>query len=1232
MVLEHASQRAAQRHVIVTLRATPTSVQRSDLKSAGLQLLRYLGDNTYFASVGAQADVSRLVSAGGVADAREIVAAHKLASAITSGNYPEYARAEDPQTGETRVAAYVLFHADVPLSEGVAIARSFDGEVIGILNALNGIVVELPEVVVEPLASEDAVQWIEPPLPQMTGTNNSNQGRVQADELQAAPYGLNGNGVTVMVYDGGRARASHMDFGGRLSTHDSSSVSYHATHVAGTIGGSGAASGGAYAGMAPGVDMLSYGFQYDGSGIFLYSNPGDLESDYNDAINNRGADISNNSIGTNTETNGFPCSIQGDYGVTSALIDEIVCGSLGSPFRIVWAAGNERQGSRCDVEGYGDYYSTAPPAGAKNHIAVGALNSNNDTMTSFSSWGPTDDGRLKPDVCAPGCQSSVDYGVTSCSSSSDTAYTTLCGTSMAAPTTTGCLALLLEDFRAQFPSAPDPRNSTLKILLAHTAVDLGNTGPDYIYGYGSIRAREAIDFMRSGSFEENQVAQGQAASYQVNVPAGTSELKITLAWDDPAGTPNVNPALVNDLDLVVHSPSGTRSYPWTLNPASPSSPAVRSAADHINNIEQVLVDNPASGTWTVQVQGTSVPQGPQVFSVCASPALGTGGTVDCNNNGIPDDQDIADCDGNAWCSDCNGNGVPDGCDIADGTSTDCDGNGTPDECQLDTDGDGVIDACDGCPNDPDKTAPGECGCGVPDTDTDGDGVPDCNDGCPNDPDKTEPGICGCGSPDVDSDGDGVLDCNDGCPFDPDKTEPGICGCGSPDVDSDGDGVLDCDDGCPFDPDKTDPGICGCGVPDTDTDADGFADCEDNCPTVYNPDQADCDGDGVGDACSGDPDCNGNGVPDGCDIAGGTSADCNENGVPDECDIANGTSLDENGNGIPDECEQPEIVEVVANGEILVKGTQTGTYVDTWADDGNYEVLTERESGGKPDNRYSYLIHKWTINVPAGGLVTLYLNGYRDNSADGDVFTFAYSTDDVEYVEMFTLNSTADDGSYLIYELPPTVQGTVYVRVADTDQTPGNRPLDSVYIDHLFVQVETVPAGEAPAAPTNLLATAVSSTQVDLTWTDNASSEDGFELERSTDGVNWNLLETRGANSTAYSDTGLIPGTTYLYRVRAYNAAGHSAYSNTASATTPAGAGIVLEAFGYTQGQKQVVNLTWTGAATANVDLYRNGEYVDTLPNNGSYRDSLGKDVTGTFIYQLCEEGTAECSNEVTVTF
>ncbi|NOT01869.1 MAG: S8 family serine peptidase, partial [Phycisphaerales bacterium] len=440
--------------------------------------------------------------------------------------------------------------------------------------------------------------------------------------------------------------------------------------------------------------------QTDGTGIFLYTNPGDIESDYAEAIHLHGADIANNSIGTNVCGNLLGCDITGDYGVTSMVIDAIVAGALGDPYRIVWANGNERGCGNCCLVSPGGYHSTAPPAGAKNHITVGALNSNDDSVTAFTSWGPTDDGRLKPDISAPGCQTDDDVGVTSCSSTGG--YRRFCGTSMATPTVTGLAALLLQDYRLHYPGQRDPRNSTLKVLLAHTAVDLGNPGPDYQSGFGSVRIVPAIDAMRIGAFLEAAVGQNQTHVVNVFISNQDAELRATLAWDDPFAAPNVDGSLVNNLDIVIHEPgSNIRHYSWTLEPARPELPAARNRADDLNNIEQVLVDDPVPGLWRIEIHGSNVPIGPQVFSLCVTPSAGR----DCNGDGIPDADQIAgdpglDCavDGilDECEPDCNGNAAADSCDLLAGTALDCDGNGIPDNCDpfRDCNGNGVFDACD----------------------------------------------------------------------------------------------------------------------------------------------------------------------------------------------------------------------------------------------------------------------------------------------------------------------------------------------------------------------------------------------------------------------------------------------------------------------------------------------------------------------------------------------------------
>lgn len=622
-------------HVVVQFDVPPPAEQRATLAARGLRLLRYIGGGAYFAALDANAtDPDQLGATAGLVGLDTLRTEWKLHPALAAGQIPSWAAVARDTPDSQRVAVYVLLHADVDLSGGAALVEACGATVRALLASVNGLVLELPAAGIPAVAALDGVQWIEPPLPLLSGTNDGNRARTQADLVQEPPYGLDGSGVTVLVYDGGTARASHVDFAGRLSALDNSGTITHATHVAGTIGGAGIANA-TYRGMAPGVTMLSYGLEGAGSVGPLYTNPGDIETDFADAVNVGGAVVSNASLGSNVEANGFDCAWQGDYGVTDALIDAIVRGALGAPFRMIWAAGNERSGSRCDVEGYGDYYSIAPPGGAKNHLTVGGVNSNDDSMTTFSSWGPTDDGRIKPDVCAPGCQIGGDFGVTSCSATGDASYVSLCGTSMAAPTVCGLAALVLQDFQAQFPGQPLPRNALLRALFAHTAVDLGNPGPDFKFGYGSVRVRDAVELLRTGHFCEATVDQGGSYTRTVVVAPDTPQLKVTLAWDDVPAVPNASVALVNDLDLVVTGPDATQHYPWSLDPLNPANAAVQTQADHVNNIEQVVVDNPAAGEWTIAVVGQNVPDGPQTFALVGDGAENIV-TVIALPNGRPD--------------------------------------------------------------------------------------------------------------------------------------------------------------------------------------------------------------------------------------------------------------------------------------------------------------------------------------------------------------------------------------------------------------------------------------------------------------------------------------------------------------------------------------------------------------------------------------------------------------------
>ena len=648
--------RTEQSRVLVHLKAPPSKSQRQALKAAGLNLTTSLGGTTYFASLDQHANINQLAGSP-LASIAPIQLAHKLhpdlqaelvhpwmlsQNAITkSSKLKELADSGVLTVNELKahdldpqVVVVVQLHPDVARgAESLRLANTYHAKLLSQAEAINTIVIAVNPDQIKKIAGEDAVMWVEPPLPKLGELNAENRQLTGVNTLNAAPYSLDGSGIDVLVFDAGKV-SSHSDFGARLTIglSDTDSVSDHATHVAGTIGGGGNINTN-NRGMAPGVNLISYAFEQEGglSEGFLYTDPGDLEADYSEAISLYDVDISNNSIGTNTAPNGYPCEWTGNYGTTSALIDSIARGSMGDPFRIIWANGNERQSFRCqgdDNGNHGEFYSTAPPGCAKNHITVGSVDSDTDLSSDFSSWGPTDDGRLKPDISAPGCQDRGDGGVTSTSSFGG--YTVKCGTSMAAPTVTGISALILQQYRATFPELNDPMNATLKALLANTAVDRGNVGPDYKYGYGSVRAVPAIDTVLNENLVESEVAQGATYKGIILVGSGESELKVTMAWDDAPAASNVTNSLVNDLDLKIIDSDGMVYLPWTLDPSNPNGSAVQTVEDHLNNIEQVAIQNPAPGAYTVEVSGFNIAAGDtQSFGLVSSSTL-----VNCSSSGV----------------------------------------------------------------------------------------------------------------------------------------------------------------------------------------------------------------------------------------------------------------------------------------------------------------------------------------------------------------------------------------------------------------------------------------------------------------------------------------------------------------------------------------------------------------------------------------------------------------------
>jgi hypothetical protein len=424
---------------------------------------------------------------------------------------------------------------------------------------------------------------------------------------------LSGAGLKVGVWDGGSVLNTHQEFRTNRVTKKNSSAANnaHATHVAGTIGATGVQTNAK--GMAPLVSIDSY----------------DWTSDYAEmtaagaALAADGASkipISNHSYGYDLGTNAVDYDpYLGVYEDEASATDSL---ASGLPFyQIFWAAGNEQ-----DLYTSRNGYQSITFNGlAKNVITVGAADDavtlgvrdvSKGTLAYFSSMGPCDDGRIKPDIVANG------VSVYSTVSTSDTAYDgTYSGTSMATPNAAGSATLLQQLYRTNF-SGQLMRASTLKALMIHTADDVGRPGPDYQYGWGYLNVKAAADVIlahKASLAAPKMITNAITAADKIRSVTfewdGSSPVRATLVWTDPAGaaqpTNNTHSRtrnLVNDLDLKITAPNGTTSYlPYVMpfvgvwTPNSMTNNAV-TGTNRVDNVERIDIPAPTqAGTYTVTV-------------------------------------------------------------------------------------------------------------------------------------------------------------------------------------------------------------------------------------------------------------------------------------------------------------------------------------------------------------------------------------------------------------------------------------------------------------------------------------------------------------------------------------------------------------------------------------------------------------------------------------------------------
>ena len=443
----------------------------------------------------------------------------------------------------------------------------------------------------------------------------------------------------------------------------SDTQSGHGTHVAGSTYGNGAASSGQYRGTAyeatatfQAIEQFTTwtGICTGGPTYALTGIPNDLNDLFQESYN-WGARVHTNSWGSNAA---------GQYTSSSSQADEFIWNN--KDFTILFAAGNS--GTDGDSNGYVDEDSMGSPATAKNVITIGAsdnlratggynpggacslwgncwpsdfpanptssdsLSDNAGEMAAFSSRGPTDDGRIKPDLVAPGTnilstRSSLISGNGWGAFNADYMYNG--GTSMATPLAAGGAAVVRE-YLAEAESMSNPSAALIKAILINSAVDIGGYGnsaqeagqpiPNNHEGWGRIDLAAATTGTNRTLIDDQSTTTTVTKVFSHTVSSSAEPLKISLVWSDYPSSAGASINLVNNLNLSVTAPDGSTTY--LGNHFSGGWSATGGAADSVNNVENVYIQTPTTGDWVIRVIGSNIPQGPQPFALVIS-GIGT---------------------------------------------------------------------------------------------------------------------------------------------------------------------------------------------------------------------------------------------------------------------------------------------------------------------------------------------------------------------------------------------------------------------------------------------------------------------------------------------------------------------------------------------------------------------------------------------------------------------------------
>ena len=545
------------------------------IEEAGVILFDYVPHKTYIAGIPTSLNFSKMKK-WGVRSIEKISGLQKLSKSVLGPVYPEWAERGN------EIQLVVSYFRNISAATAQTLLSNANINIIELQPNSQTAIVQIAKAEIDYLSNLDFLYYVEaipePPMPEDRLGRTLHRSNVINTMIPSGKH-YYGSGVHILTRDDGAI--NHIDFKNRVSqpTASNSAGGTHGDGVAGIMGGAGNLDP-TIQGMAPGSYMHVIDY------VANFSNDNTLQLHQN----------SNVMVTNSSYSNG--CN--DGYTTTARVVDQQ---SYQYPSLLHVFSGGNSNNNDC---GYGAGTQWGNITGGhkigKNVIATANLYPDGSLVAS-SSRGPSADGRLKPDISA--------NGQDQLSISEANTYQSFGGTSGAAPGIAGVAAQLYGAYR-QMNNGQDPESALIKAVLMNGAEDYGNPGPDYKYGFGRVNAYRSLEILENGDYLSGTITQSSINTHTINVPANVKKVKVMTYWAEDAAAINSSMVLINDLDMTMTTPNGDVILPWVLdntpNPATLDANAVR-GVDNLNNVEQVTLDEPAAGSYVVNITAPVVPSG-----------------------------------------------------------------------------------------------------------------------------------------------------------------------------------------------------------------------------------------------------------------------------------------------------------------------------------------------------------------------------------------------------------------------------------------------------------------------------------------------------------------------------------------------------------------------------------------------------------------------------------------------